>query len=348
MKKLVALLASLAVAGSCLAAPALAATDAVSADENLQPTSFSSLFGSKKAETPAGLLRFGGVEVLMPSDSFNMPLSSNMTMTFSEVTGLVGTIVAHQERPDAPDTQAYFDGIMEYFASNNADMLVDQLYTTELDDVTVYAYACDLSQSYDPTVGYMVFVDYGTEYTFVQLMLPAAADQFAFDSLNGALDSIAVCTETPVIEEIPELGQAVEVGGLMIRLPADMQGVADEDGSIMWTKEDADLIFGAIPNVTPDVAACTKADFDMAANSLAFELGGSVLGSQVLRPASSGDPAYLYAISYEDSGQLILGGLGFFGVSDGSATAVMGFCSLDDADALSGVFEAVFGNITLL
>ena len=357
------MLVPLALAGTCLAAPALAATSATATTD--ASAAAETAAASDATTTEDTVLAAGGIQVTVPGSWSSIALGDTLKVAVSEDDSTSASIVVLDAETlsesgypadDATKQQAFFDESAEETADAMGGTVAATI-TGDLDEgVTAYMYIIDGSADEEnPLIvaqAYIPMAD-GT-----MTMLNVTADlttEGVSDTLTDVLGSISIADTTTEAEAADtaasevELGQTVEAGGLVIGVPSDMEIdedlTADGDGELDLTSSDGMLFLSIIPDIFAGEDLTADEDLEEIVNIIAAALGGEAMDFTMLN--NNGVSTKLYAFVLEADDVKLLGSLGFTEVADGTTTCVMGVCLNDGTTDHGAVLDAIYASIAL-
>ncbi len=353
------MLVPLALAGTCLAAPALAAsasTSATATEASAEATA------TEAAAAEGTVLAAGGVQLTVPGEWSSMDLGDSMKVATSQDGTMSASIVVLDAQTaadsgfvadDATKYQEFFDADAKAYADLMGAAVASSSAGTFDDGSVAYLYVVDGTANAEaPTVSALGYVPQ-SDGSLTEITVTADPTvEGAADTLESILKSIdqadtsaqAASTDTAVSKV--ELGQTVEAGGLVLGVPSDMV-VEDEDadtGEVDLMSEDGLMFVSVIPDVFAGEELTDIDDLKTVVDLIAAALGGEVLDSTVVN--ANGVTTRLYALILEADDVKLLGSLGFTEVADGTTTCIMGVCA-SDYEANGNVLDAIYGSLAL-
>lgn len=168
----------------------------------------------------------------------------------------------------------------------------------------------------------------------------AATDETTTDKDATAAESDAA---SPAADAA---GTTETVAGMTFVLPEGLtQGDTSTEDRPVWTNADKSFIVTVKSGVNDAVDELTTGDLDVAALDLADSMDGEVIGSALFENDTT--TVYMYAIMFQEDGNVYVGTVGFIPVADNSLNALTGMFKLDDMDTYAPVIEAMYESVTI-
>lgn len=337
-----ALVVSLALAGACLAVPALAAADAV-------PAASASVVKDVSAD---GTYALGGLQCTLPSDYLVEVEDGVMYARNANETLVVAMLASSADAAVPQDPAAWGAFFAQYSHSAAAEsgaMLADG-WPTRLEDGTEgYAYQLE-------------YVSDGVPVTALQMYVPMADGSFGLFQIAMARDLSLTDEASAIVEGVvratPEatalaadgivLTKSYEVGGIRIAMPANL--LLDEASAAQepnWYSEDGSFMVGVIPALVEELSTIGTESLDLIAEGIAAGLDGMVGSAQVAERA--GGTVYLYTFVFNDGGAQYAGVLCLAPLADDTVTGVLALApSAGDVADVGRSVAAIFDSVEVL
>lgn len=368
-----ALLVSLSVAGTCLAAPALAddaaprtgafgllaaSADAARAEEATEPAAASAeaepeasaeadetAAVSDEATVDEGVTVFGGVQIAIPED-YIVTQAGGMLLAGSEDGTVINLISAGTMGADAmegvDDLEAFFGPMAEEAAAGAAGTLSDQGVVTLADGTEVYACTIDVESDGAQVVMHQFYVPLANGgLTLAQFAYEAEADEAVVDRLADIANTLALAPASDgSLVDFEGAGIALKVADVLV-----LDGTT-VDTEPTWYSADGTMMFGLIPQLMDNASALTDTDYDMLYTEIANSLGGEPWETTTV--AADGTDVKLGGFSFEDGGDLYVGILGLVVAADDTLTGVMAMMPADQVDLYGSMLDAMYESISVL
>lgn len=367
-----ALLVSLSVAGTCLAAPALAddaaprtgafgllaaSADAARAEEATEPAvapAEAEPEASAEADetaavadeaTAEGVTVFGGVQIAIPED-YIVTQAGGMLLAGSEDGTVINLISAGTMGADAmegvDDLEAFFGPMAEEAATGAAGTLSDQGVVMLADGTEVYACTIDVESDGAQVVMHQFYVPLANGgLTLAQFAYEAEADEAVVDRLADIANTLALAPASDgSLVDFEGAGIALKVADVLV-----LDGTT-VDTEPTWYSADGTMMFGLIPQLMDNASALTDADYDMLYTEIANSLGGEPWETTTV--AADGTDVKLGGFSFEDGGDLYVGILGLVVAADDTLTGVMAMMPADQVDLYGPLLDTMYESISVL
>ena len=373
-----AMLVSLSLAGTCLAAPALAGaievdlgSAAIVAEEAAAsvlevegattgaielPGEGESTEAEEVIEATEGLYAFGGLQLEL-DDSFEIEISDGLMLAISEELGVVVNITPTDSAGMVPEDQAEWEAFFTQFVDLVAEQINGTVGATYLGEMNTgfYGYSCEV-----------IFEQSGTEIASVQAYVPLGDGSFTMFQIaweNGneeAYNNAGVIASTlhyatdEAIQLGAQLGQEVTAAGITLCLPDELiydeTSLADEP---TYFTDDGSFMLSVTPAFVEDLSGLaaelelesTEDVLDLMGMSIADGLEGTLADSVVLENQTTN--VYTYIFSFADGGTDFVGVIGMVPLADDTVTGVLALLTLDNFDAVAEMVEAIFATIEL-
>lgn len=343
------LVASVAVAGTCLAAPGLALADGEAAFANQQTQEE---LAAEAASVEGTAYSFGGIQFTVPDDFETIALGSTALASNADGSIMLSVSIADMGEPvpdDSAEWGAYFQPFAEETAENSSAELGDLGLYQLVDGTVGYVYAIMGDQGGIPVILTQVYVPFedGT-FALVQVACEMSDD----DLLNLADDisaTIMLATDEaqPLDQEEvaePTDVQQVEAAGIAFDLPAGY--TADPDSTEeepLWASPDQTVMVSVIPELATGYSTMGDSMLALAEYAIVEGLDGTVESQTVL--SNDGTDVDVYVFSYEQEGMDLMGILGMVVLPDDSVTGMiamtpLAFAADNDAE-VTAIFESI-------
>lgn len=370
-----ALLVSLSVAGTCLAAPALAladdaasrtgafgllaaSADAARAEEAADPAAApaeaepavpaeadETAVAADEATADEGATVFGGVQIAIPED-YIVTQAGGMLLAGSEDGTVINLISAGTVGADAmegiDDLEAFFGPMAEEAAAGAAGTLSDQGVVTLADGTEVYACTIDVVSDGAQVVMHQFYVPLANGgLTLAQFAYEAEADEAAVDRLADIANTLVLAPASDgSLVDFEGAGIALKVADVLV-----LDG-ATVDTEPTWYSADGTMMFGLIPQLMDSASALTDADYDMLYTEIASSLGGEPWETTTV--AADGVDVKLGGFSFEEDGDLYVGILGLVVAADDTLTGIMAMMPADQVDLYGSMLDTMYESISVL
>ena len=348
IRPLATIVCSLALAGTCLAAPCMALA--------AQSTNTMGQQAAAAAEADFDTVVFGGVAITLP-DGFSIMDSDVMLMGTSADGKIVVAITTVSD-------SIMGDGAIADAAQRSAE-LVGGTLSEKLEDATpagtpLTGYGIQYMAAGEAHSMLLVFVPVGSSLTLVQIDVPSADSQALNAELTTIVSSIMPATEldatqTPVTDPTPtetvELGDTLEFGGLRVALPEGMSG-RTSGTMATWQTDDGMFAVQVVANIAQDQGnSITDEQYDELAQVIAESTGGEILTKTIITDPSSGAVMHYYIMTLpisEDGSHFYVVTLGMVVVRDGSLSCLSTYIDSDALEQYGPVSDAVYENSSII
>lgn len=358
-----ALLASVALAGTCLAAPGLALAGTAAEPDGQAAEAVGSLSDSadegRDASDGATVYALGGVQVAIP-DNFELVDLGYTALASNEDGSVVVSITPSDADAAVPEDDGQWASYFSTFSDASAHETSASFSGGEIcelaDGTRAYAVSlvaeqkggqAALSQCYVP-------LEDGT-FTLVQIACDASNEEAAAtaeaigSSIARATDDALVLGRSDQGGDVPadqaSAGvQPTQAGGLAFDLPAGY--VADESSTETepsWLSADGNVMIGVTPNLLDEYSTVGEEGLDLLALIVAEGLGGELAGSTVLP-----NGVYAYTLTFSVEGQEGIAILGMVPLADDTVTSILAMTPLENAANSDAEVTAVFESVRVL
>lgn len=360
-----ALLASVALAGTCLAAPGLALAGTAAEPDGRAAEAVGSLSDSadegRDASDGATVYALGGVQVAIP-DNFELVDLGYTALASNEDGSVVVSITPSDADAAVPEDDSQWASYFSTFSDASAHETSASSSVGEICDLAdgTRAYAVSLvaeqkggqaalSQCYVP-------LEDGT-FTLVQIACDASNEEAAAtaeaigSSIARATDDALVLGRSDQGGDVPadqaSAGvQPTQAGGLAFDLPAGY--VADESSTEdepAWHSADNTVMVGVLPGLISGYSSMDGDVFGMVATGIAENLGGTVESTVTF--SNDGTDVDVYVFTFSSDGMEFVGALGMVALPDDTVTGMLALSPMSNVAGSDGDVTALFESIRL-
>jgi len=336
-----AVVASVLIAGACLAAPALA-----------EPVAETGVDVAPEVASDTTTYAFAGLQCAVPGDYLTKVEDGIAIMVNPQNTLSVMLVALDPAEPVPADPEewgAYFAQYAEAAATSSDSQIVDGWPGTLEDGGQGYVYQMSSLVGEVPVMSLQMYVPMA-DGSFVTFQLSMVQDEALLDEAELIADSLALATPDAVelSERAASLPQVGAAGGIEIGLPADFAldpaSGADEPN---WYSADGRFMVGIIPALVEELSAIGVESLDLIASGIAEGLTGTLEESRVIQ---NGDTVvYLYLFSFMDGASSYHGALGLVPLANDTVTGVLAL--ILDGEGSTAAAETVgeiFGSIQVV
>ena len=339
-----ALVATLALAGACLAAPSLAiAEDSVSTAVSVSVV---------KDVSPSGTYALGGLQCTLPGDYLVEVEGGVMYAQNADDTLVVAMLASGADAavPQDPAVWGEFFGQYAQAAAAESDAEIAQSWPTQLKDgAEAYAYQLEYTSDGVPVVALQTYVPMA-DGSFGLFQIAMAQGQALADEAAAISQSVVRTTPEARVLAVDGivLTRAYEVGGLRIAMPASL--LLDEASAAQepnWYSVDGSFMVGVIPALVEELSTIGTESLDLIAEGIVAGLDGTLESAQVV--GRVGGIVYLYTFAFSDDGAQYAGVLALVPLADNTVTGVLALApSASDMGDVGRSVAAIFNSIEIL
>lgn len=360
-----ALLASVALAGTCLAAPGLALAGTAAEPDGQAAEAVGSLSDpadeGRGASDGATVYALGGVQVAIPDD-FELVDLGYTALASNEDGSVVVSITPSDADATVPEDDGQWASYFSTFSNASAHETSASFSGGEIcelaDGTRAYAVSlvaeqkggqAALSQCYVP-------LEDGT-FTLVQIACDASNEEAAAtaeaigSSIARATDDALVLGRSDQGGDVPadqaSAGvQPTQAGGLAFDLPAGY--VADESSTEdepAWHSADNTVMVGVLPGLISGYSSMDGDVFGMVATGIAENLGGTVESTVTF--SNDGTDVDVYVFTFSSDGMEFVGALGMVALPDDTVTGMLALSPMSNVAGSDSDVTALFESIRL-
>ena len=369
-----ALLVSLSVAGTCLAAPAVAFADdqapssalgilAASADAArdaeeapaVEPAAADA--AATDAQEPAeadaaadGVTVFGGLQLEIPED-FMVTQASSMLLATTEDGSMVINLITPGAMgvgmlDEVEDVAEFFGAMASETATASEGAISDEGMVTLADGTEAYACTIEVDSAGTQVVMHQFYVPVvNGSFALAQFAYEGGADEATIDEMSAIANTLQLAPEGATATSTTM--SVFEGAGIQLEVAdALLLDESTTDTEPTWYSADGMMMFGLIPDLMTDASLLTEDDYAMLYTQIAASMGGEPWETTTI--TADGVDVRLGGFSFEDGDDLYVGILGLVPVADDTLTGIMALMPADQVDAYGSMLDAMYASVSVV